>query len=451
MWPPGRAHRGNGRAVGLFSDLAYYPSLVAVINSLLHFQVEARIKVYDFNGLPHLVRSYLARYAEIVQPPAAILGDHYHENWYYRPRFLAAAGIDPCELLLDVDTVVLSDLEEAFREIEAGKVVAVREWDYIYPDSNREWDYRDLPPDSIYHRRLAYPEIYKESLPIYNGGLLGFNRERHGFVIDLWREPTLHHHQLDGTFFALDQHSLSLILASLQREGKVAVHELPPDLWMQTWARHREPRKLLAFEAGSVALYNGDRTRRMRYYHYTGDILAPTEIIGRDARIPVRFSALVSDLGLPPGVTQRQMAASWHHVWRNRHQTPAGELPLFFYDLGPLRLPKCMVPSWRESLARLLACDQDSREVWALAFAYDYVDYCGYRTGDMGWLAQPLAALLGSASPGTGERTIAWESGGDVTIGFRPQYEDRREWTGGEPNPGARTTEHHRGAFLNLA
>lgn len=445
------------RAVGLFSDLAYYPALCAVINSLLHFKVQARIKVYDFNGLPHLVRSYLARHAEVVQPPAAILGDHYLEHWNYRPRFLAAAGIDPCELLLDVDTVVLSDLEEAFREIEAGKVVAVREWDYVYPDSNREWDYRDLPADSIYHRRLAHPEIYKESLPIYNGGLLGFNRERHGFLIDLWQEPTRHYDLLERTFFALDQHSLSLILASLQREGKVAIHELPPDLWMQTWGRHREPRKLLAFEAGSLALYHGDigdpgdRTRRMRYYHYTGDILAPPEIIGRDARIPVRFSYLVSDLGLPPGVTQGQMVESWHHVWRHRHQTPAGELPRFFYDLGPLRAPKCMDPSWRESLARLLGRDKNSREVWALAFVYDYVDYCGYRTGDMGWLARPLKELLGSVSPGIGERTIAWESGADVEIGFHPKYEDRREWTGGEPKPGARYTEHHQGAFLNIA
>jgi hypothetical protein len=442
------------RAVGLFSDLAYYPSLVAAINSILHFQVQARIKVYDFNGLPHLVSSYLARYAEVVQPPASILGDHYHEHWYYRPRLLAATGIAPCELLLDADTVVLSDLEEAFREIEAGRAVVVREWDYVYPDSNREWNYQDLPLDSIYHRRLAHPEIYKEStLPIYNGGLLGFNRERHGPVIDLWREATLHHDQLDGTFFALDQHSLSLILASLQREGQVAVHELPPELWMQTWGRHREPRKLLAFEDGSPALYNGDRTRRMRYYHYTGDILAPADIIGRDARIPVRLSYLVSDLGLPPGVTQRQMVESWHHVWRRRHQTPAGELPMFFHDLGPLRVPKCMDPSWRERLACLLGRGPDSREVWALAFAYDYVEYCGYRTGDMGWLAQPLAALLGAgAGPGRGgDRTIAWESGAGVTIGFRPRYENQREWTGGAPGSVARITEHHRGAFLNIA
>jgi hypothetical protein len=445
------------RAVGLFSDLAYYPSLVAVINSILHFQVQARIKVYDFNGLPHLVRSHLGRWAEVLQPPPEILGDHYHEHWNYRPRFLAAAGIDPCELLLDADTVVLSDLEEAFREIEAGKVVAVREWDYVHPDSQREYDYRELPADSIYHRRLAHPEIYKESLPIFNGGLLGFNRERHRFLIDLWREPTAHHDELGGTFFALDQHSLSLILASLRREGKIAVHELPPELWMQTWAGHREPRKLLAFEGGSPALYNGDAARRMRFYHYTGDILAPCELIGRDARIPVRFGYLVSDLGLPHGVTQRQMEASWHHVWRSRHQTPAGELPMYFYNLGPLRVPKCMDPSWRELLGRLLAqssgapLDRDSREVWALAFAYDYVDYCGYRAGEMGWLAPPLAALLGADLARGGERTVAWESGADVGIGFRPRYEDRREWTGGEPGCGARYTEHHQGVFLNIA
>jgi hypothetical protein len=440
------------RAVGLFSDLAYYPSLIAVINSILHFRVQARIKVYDFDGLPHLVRTYLGCWAEVLQPPPEILGDHYHENWFYRPRFLAAAGIDPYELLLDADTVVLSDLEEAFREIEAGRVVAVREWDYVHPDSLREWSYRDLPADSVYHLLLAHPEIYKESpLPIYNGGLLGFNRELHGFVIDLWRRPTEHHDELDGTFFALDQHSLSLILASLRREGRVEVAELPPELWMQTWARHREPRKLLAFEAGSPALYNGDASRRMRFYHYTGDILAPPELTGREERIPVRFSDLVSDLGLPAGVTRERMQASWHHVWRTRHESPAGELPLFFYNLGPLRAPKCMDPRWRESLARRLGSpNRDSREVWALAFAYDYIEYLGYAAGDLGWLA-PALRSLGAPLARAGERTIAWESDADVVIAFQPRYERRGEWTGGSPGLAAPYTEHHRGVYLNVA
>ncbi|HEY7214700.1 MAG TPA: hypothetical protein VIC28_08720 [Thermoanaerobaculia bacterium] len=441
------------RAIGLFSDLAYYPALVAAINSILHFRVRARIKVYDFNGLPHLARSYLARWAEVVPPPPEILGDHYREHWFYRPRFLAAAGIDPYELVLDADTVVLADLEEAFREIESGRVVAVREREYVHPDSLREWDDRDLPAESIFHRLLAHPEIYKESpLPIYNGGLLGFNREQHRFLIDLWRRTTACYDQLHGTFFALDQHSLSLLLASLRREGRIALHELPPELWMQTWARHREPRKLLAFEAGSPALYNGDLSRRMRFYHYTGDIVAPPELIGRDDPIPVRFGALVTDLGLPSGVTQRQMRESWHHVWRHRHHSPAGELPMFFYDLGPLRAPQCMDPAWRESLARLLGSpDEDSREVWALAFAYDYIEYLGYAAGDLGWLA-PALRSLGADLARPGERTIAWESGADVAIGFQPRYEDRREWTGGEPAVATSPyAEHHRGVFLNVA
>ncbi|MGH9362246.1 MAG: hypothetical protein ACRD2T_10035, partial [Thermoanaerobaculia bacterium] len=342
------------RAVGLFSDLAYYPALVAVINSILHFRVQARIKVYDFKGLPHLLRCGLARHAEVLSPPPSIFGDHYLELVHYRPRFLAVAGIDPCELLLDADTVVLSDLEEAFRAIEAGNLVAVREWEYVHAEMAAQ--YGELPSASVYHRRLAHPEIYREGpLPIYNFGLLGLNRAAHAPLLDLLSATSHYHEQLAGTFFDVDQNGLALVLASLRREGKIAVHELPPELWMLTWKGHGEPRKLLAFEDGSPALYNGDRSRRMRLYHYTGGIVAPPEILGRDAPIPVRFGHLVSDLALPPGVTQRQMAESWHHVWRARHQTPAGELPRYFYDLGPLRAPRCIDPSWRERLARLLA------------------------------------------------------------------------------------------------
>lgn len=450
------------RAVGLFSDLAYYPALVAVVNSILHFGVQARIKVYDFWGLPHLVRTVLARYAEVVRPPAAILGDRYRERWNYRARFLAAAGIDPCELLLDVDTVVLCDLEEAFRAVERGSVVAAREWDYPDPVWMRGYTYRELPPESVFHRRLAHPEIHREGLPIYNAGLLGLNRAEHQVVLDLWREASYDHDALDGTFFALDQNGLALILASLRREQRLAVHELPADLWMATWERHREPPKLLTFEDGSPVLCAGDRSRRMRFYHYTGDIVAPPALAG-ERIVTVRFSALVSDVGLPDGITQETMREAWEQVWRGRHRSPAGELPGFFYALGPLRAPRCMDPAWRERLAHLLACpelappgcpppDRDAREVWALAFAYDYLDYCGYRAGDLGWLARPLAAL-GADLGRAGEHSVAWESDGDVVIGFAPRGAAPREWIGGEHAAGAGdgATEHHRGVFLDIA
>ncbi len=450
------------RAVGLFSDLAYFPALVAAINSILHFRVQARIKVYDFKGLPHLLRGGLARHAEVLSPPPTIFGDHYLEMVHYRPRFLAAAGIDPYELLLDADTVVLSDLEEAFRAIEAGNLVGVREWEYVHAETGHE--YPELPSGSVFHRLLAHPEIYREGpLPIYNFGLLGVNRAAHAWFIDLLEEVSHHHDQLAGTFFDVDQNGMALVLASLRREGKIVLHELPPELWMRTWAGHREPRKLLAFEDGSPVLYNGDRSRRMRFYHYTGGIVPPPELIGRDAPIPVRFGHLVSDLALPPGVTQRQMIESWHYVWRVRHETPAGELPKFFYDLGPLRAPRCIDPGWRERLGRLLAGfgigtqigtppDKDSREVWALAFAYDYVDHLGYRAGEIGWLGPPLNALLGAERLTIGERTIAWERDADVVLGFRSRYREPREWTGGEHAAAAAGyAEHHRGVFLDIA
>ncbi len=452
------------RAVGIFSDLAYYPSLVALVNSILHFRVQARLKVYDFGGLPHLLRAQLARHAEVLRPPAAILDDRFGKSWNFRSRFLAAAGVDPCELVLDADTLVLCDLEEAFRELERGRLVAVREWVYPDPVWGRGYTYRELPPDSVFHRRLAHPEIYREGLPIFNAGLLGLNREAHGAVLDLWSEVTYHLDALDGTFFWLDQNNLALILASLRREGRIAIHELPAELWMPTWERHREPRKLLAFEDGSPVLYCGDRTRRLRFYHYTGDIVAPPALAG-GRPVTVRFGPLVSDLALPAGMSQAALREAWDQVWRGRHASPAGELPGFFYALGPLRAPRCLDPAWRGLLARLLAQpelgppggappDRDGRAVWALAFAYDYLDSCGYRAGELGWLGKPLRALLGEALGRDGARSIAWQSDADVVIGFAPRHAERREWTGGEHadgTGGAGYAEHHRGVFLDIA
>ena len=458
------------RAISVCTDLNYLPSAAALMNSILHFQVQARIKVYDFRGLPHLVRSYLARYASLVDPPREAFGDWYLQDWNYRPRMLRDY-VDPLEIQVDCDTVVLSDLETAFAEMEKGNLVLLHEWDYHHhvPDAkSRDGRQRELPAGSVFHRILRYPELHHDGLSIYNAGLVGWNRDRHGIVIEQWAETTRDHDNTEGTFFAVDQNKLALVIASLHREGRIRLFELPKQKWMQTWDEHREPRKFTGFENGRIALYNGSVDERMHFYHFTGDITAPAGIVGRDGVYPVRFNAFVSDIGLPAGLSAQQMKDSWNHVWRERHQSAAGELPMHFYSMGPVRAPKCLDGGWRGSLARLAASaagtsgeaagasgvHKDSKETWALALAHDYIDYCGYRAGPLGWLAEPLAALLGGRLSQNGARTVSWQEAGDVSIGFEAAYPRLRNWTSadGPEEHGWREqySEYHQGVFLNV-
>ena len=443
------------RAIGISADLHYLPFLVSLLNSIRYFDVQAKIKIYDFNGMPHLARSYLSDHAEIVPTPDSVFGDHYRAHQNFRPRILSEVGIDPYEIQLDADTVVLCDLEEAFQQVERGHLVVMREWEYVH----EEWKAkkRPMPGDSVFYRILEHPEIYKDRLPIYNAGILGFNRAKHGRVLDLWARATHDNDRLRGTLFRMEQNKLALIIASLLKDGEITVHELPPELWMQTWDGHKTPRKLLGFEDGRVALYNGGPDQRMRFYHYTGGVSPPKEI-DPETKYAVRFSDMVSDTAVPPELTRRQMVDAWHHVWRVRWQNPAGELPLFFYNEGPLRAPKCMDPRWRETLAKLLrslqgdpTIDKHAKETWALALAYDYIDYCGFRGGDLGWMTGALSALLDPDQLETGEGTIAWRGTADVVMGFRAGYDDVVEWTGGEHNHRSQYTEHHRGVYLDIS
>lgn len=451
------------RAIGVFADLNYLPSAVALINSVLHFQVKARIKFYDFAGLPHLARTHLSRFATLIGPPPEALDERYHTHWNYRPRILLD-NLDPYELQVDADTVVLSDLETAFTEIEKGSMLVLREWEYDHrvPDAKRR-DARDreLPADSVFHRILRHPGIHHEGLPIYNAGLLGFHRENHRVVVDCWERATHDHDRLEGTFFWVDQNKLALVIASLLRERRIRVHEVPKNLWMQTWDDHRVPRKILGFEEGRVAVYNGSRENRMHFYHYTGDITAPASIVGEDGKYPVRFNAFVTDLGIAEGLTQRQMIDSWNYVWRERHESPVGELPRYFYDLGPARAPRCIDPSWRETVAQaartvvgMADAHKDSRETWALAFACDYIDYCGYRGVSLGWMSDPLKILLGEERLHRGEKEISWQGPTDVSIDFSPGFEEQRKWTRADTHRehGMRSgySERHQGVFVNI-
>jgi hypothetical protein len=448
------------RAISAFANLSYLPSLAALLNSILHFRVQAKIKVYDFSGFPHLAKSHLAGYATIVSPSRDVFGDRYLTHWNYRPRMLVE-GLDPYELQLDADTVVLSDMEPAFREIERGNLVVLREWVYdhgVKDEKRRDERDRELPPDSVFHRLLRYPELHRQRLPIYNAGLLGIHRENHRMIIDLWAQATRDYDRIAGTFFWVDQNKLSLILASLLKEGKVTLHELPKHLWMQTWDDHREPKKFLSFEEGRIALYNGSPANRMHFYHYTGDVTAPREIAGESGKYPVRFNAFLSDLD-QNGLTQSQMMNAWSYVWRVRHGSPVGELPMYFYELGPVRSPKCLDPAWRELLAKLIVrlcrtpnVDRDSKETWAVAIAYDYIDYCGYRGVDLGWMSDVLRTLIGSER--TGDKTVSWQGSTDVAISFQPEYERQRPWTQAETAEQHGFTsnyaESHRGVFINI-
>jgi hypothetical protein len=466
MGEMGRTRPGSAtalRAVSVFADLNYLPSAVALINSILHFQVQARIKFYDFAGLPHLARTHLARFATLVGPPAHALDAGYYRDWSYRARILRD-NLDPYELQVDADTVVLSDLESAFARIERGEMAVLREWEYDHhvPDAKgRDARHREPPAGGALHRMLRHPEIHHEGLPIYNAGLLGFHRDNHRVVVELWERVTREYDGTEGTFFDLEQNKLALIIASLLREGRVRVHELPKHLWMQTWDDHREPRKTLGFHEGRIALYNGSRENRMHFYHYTGDITAPASIAGEDGKYPVRFNAFATDRGIPDGLTQRQMIDAWNHVWRVRHESAAGELPKYFYDMGPARAPRCIDPEWRETLARLVrhvtgmaGADKDSREAWALAFAYDYIDYCGYRAHSLGWMSEPLRILLGEERLGKGERTVSWQGPADVSIDFKAAYADERRWAAADTHREhglcRAYSERHEGVFVNI-
>ena len=132
---------------------------------------------------------------------------------------------------------------------------------------------------------------------------------------------------------------------------------------------------------------------------------------------------------------------------------------MHFYNLGPVRSPKSLDPSWRELIGKLVArlcgipnVDKDSRETWAVALAYDYVDYCGYRGVDLDWMSEALEILAGEELR-NGDKMISWEGpSSDVSISFRAEFTRQRPWAEAPELCGLdeNYSEFHRGVFLNI-
>lgn len=386
--------------ISTYCNTSYFPGCVALVNSLKYFGVQADIKIYDFAGFNHLLRSYIKTFAYLVDIQRPIS----HGNWWwgmnFKPKVLAANGLSGLEICLDSDIVILNNLESVFTHLAAGKFVASCEFDFhISPSDHikqlwRDFCGKDLPTD----------------FKVFNSGFVGLSESVHtqfvqewAAAVDLTREQPLDN----------DQQVLSALLAC--RDYPIV--DLPRAAWMNTWGQHGDPPKYLGFSDGKICMRDAKGTR-IQLYHYTGGIgVIP---IGQDKPIPARYAiARGEDLDHRAPFLPEQ----WYQLWEQRYNSPAAILVDYVRDHGPIKVPKVFSVTFREQVGRILAVtghnpkliDPKHPRVLATALVCDYIELLDYQLVGPSWMDVPVRMLLGKN--GTGPKTIGWENdGADVSL-----------------------------------
>lgn len=405
------------RAIGMYINANYYPLFVTFLNSVKYFGIDAKLKVYDYAGLNHLLREHCKQTCELIPiDAAAIIKSLPIDWWYFRGAAFKGliAGLhlmDDIEILIDVDTVVLSDLENIFAATERGKWVATKE----FPLDVRKEEYPALSAE--FKRLLGY-----DLLPVYdvyNSGLVGFNKHAHRELIDNWTKCLKNKILYEAESLNNDQNMISHVVQAM----KLPIECLDIEEWMPI--HHRHQGVTVGFEDGKIAAYR--EGKRLKFYHYTGSVgLNNDQMVGRFFHATQDYMYNI-DTTWPKtaGRTHDEITQYWDDLWEKKWGNAAHFLAKFFYDKGPIRCPKVYNYKFRTKVALLLNRTKSlnlkatSKEVYAVALAYDYITLLGYRwvwTKGDDWIA-PILQLLVEGDIYAGVKTISWNNfSTDVTL-----------------------------------
>lgn len=255
----------------------YYHEFVALYNSWKYYENKVPIKVYVAGPLQQDRRIEIQRHCEVidvVKPEELLHMDFYGKQLF---KYVALSNhMAENEIILDADTLFLSNLDFLFDYVEDGKIVGADEGyklNHINYYSNQEQfetikfelgNY--LGSDVVQHYTINFQN------EVFNGGLLGYNKNRHYELFQkIIKLLSCMFSDKTNPIFHNEQYMASFLVSLLNYETKT----LPSAEWMNTWSHHRSPKKIIKIENGKFEVHN-EGGNKLYFYHFTGDIGMPS-------------------------------------------------------------------------------------------------------------------------------------------------------------------------------
>lgn len=327
----------------VFLNKQYYHNFIALFNSYRYYENKVPLRVYAIEEKDKSFFKEIEKHCEIIDVTKYkhLVGDNFFNKYLFKLVALQNEMKDN-EIILDADTLFLSNLDYLFEDVSNGIIIGAKEAgsDLLlhahYDTNSQEW--KDV--EDLIRRKLEFhlgEEITRKSyhedffFPVLNAGLLGFNKEKHMFLIEKSIDLLMDEDFQNPAFFtknpvfALEQYMLSFLMEIL----KLPKNVLPYDTWMNTWHAHRNPKKFIAAENGKLILVDENKSR-VNFYHFTGGLALEDEKLAQTIPGIRTFYIYENTYSFSEVIGRREVELLWY----KKHENPALLLYEYFHDKG---------------------------------------------------------------------------------------------------------------------
>ena len=381
--------------ISTFVDFNYFPIFTAWYNSLRYYGNNGRIKVYDWSNLNNFQMEYIKKFAEVVTVKNT------PHNYYQNVGFIMhniVDYMDECELKLDCDMIALDNYDNIFKLIKEGNFVGSQEFEAlpIHYDKNHS--------DPI--ERLAFLEEFKPycnydlssydpNVPIgvFNAGLMGFSRSKHYELIKNCKDILYSDFASKHFYTFSEQNLLSFLLKLNTNIDRV---NLPKQVYMNLWDAHHIPKKyIIVNDDGKYELHDTEG-RKVLLYHFTAGIGA--KLFNDTLESSTRGTHLTGNylFNITPNgsiINEDDVSARGRKMWLEYQKSPIISLFDYFNDNGPFKTPKFYNIKFRKIVCEFCKdyfknnnITTESKEVIAVALAYDYITLLDYTINELNWI-----------------------------------------------------------------
>jgi hypothetical protein len=262
------------KTYSVFVENKYYYDFIALYNSWKYYENKIPIKVYVAGELDYDKRSNIEKLVNVIDVDIENYTLHHFKGKYLFKWIGLVNHMDDYEILLDADTIFLSNIDYLFDILENGKMIVSREDADVLHHSyvNRdEWEVEHTRIQSELRKYIGdVSDKYTKDLltPTYNAGLIGFSKIHHKFLLEKSIEIlTSDFDTKKNPISHLEQYMMNLLIQLYS----VDKHILPQLEWMNTWWFHKNPKKIIKIIDGKFGLYNEDGIK-VNFYHFTGGV-----------------------------------------------------------------------------------------------------------------------------------------------------------------------------------
>jgi hypothetical protein len=363
----------------------YLPLFISFYNSYKYYNHTIPLNVYDYKGLNTFNLQYLKNFVSVTPVTHEYPINHFYLNTYAFKFVSLLENMYDNEIVMDVDTNFLNNLDFVFDDIKKGNAVFAEEKPEMYCKAYSKQT--DWELELLHLKKVLEKHIPRKNLDLFhpeyrfknnNGGFMGFNKEKHRNVLKTVLNILYDESLRDYLFLIVDQYAMSFFMG-ISPEIEQTI--LPSTTWMNTWWAHGDPKKRIEVIDKKLALLNVDGSR-INFYHYTGGIGVPCTDF--NDLVPARLFLLTDDYFMKRQGKYVANKEAVQKLWINDYENPIMFLYEYFYNNGEIKCPKIYNINFRKNISNIFKtffetdCNEESECVIMVALLYDYINLLGY-------------------------------------------------------------------------